>query len=160
MSKEAVQQPAGKFGLSRRNFDMGICHLLWSKLRPDLCTTPLHLQPAGGGRVCTHLWSLTLHVKKWMSRKQDEPGNWVKYNSQNYWAYIAIRLFCNTVRVGNWALVLAIHLVWQPLNKFKIVLKRNYYLLPAAEDLDGPWIYSGQKWWLCGTLGLCQTVQY
>lgn len=74
MHNKAIQKPEGKCGLSRRNLDTCTCHLLWSKLRPDLCTTPPHPQP-GGGTVLTHLRSLSPRVKKWMSRKQGESTN-------------------------------------------------------------------------------------
>lgn len=48
MHNKAIQKPASKCGLSRRNTDTCMCHLLWSKLRPDLCTTPPHPQPGRG----------------------------------------------------------------------------------------------------------------
>jgi len=48
MHNKVIQKPAGKCGLSRRNLDTCTCHLLWSKLRPDLCTTLMHPQPGRG----------------------------------------------------------------------------------------------------------------
>lgn len=70
-------------------------HVICSGASLDLTSAQSHCTfslEAGGG-VCTHLWSLTTHVQNWMSTKQDEPTNWVKHNSQNYWAFVSIRLF-------------------------------------------------------------------
>lgn len=96
-------------------------------------------------------------------RPESKINQQTKYQNswQNYRQNISSKLLHTPVKAGNWAPVLAKHLVWKPLDKFRIAkaLKRNHHLMPATEDPDGPWIYSGQKRWLYGMLRPYGAVQ-
>lgn len=144
MHNKAIQKPAGKCGLSR-DLDTCMCHLCQSKLWADLRTALWHPQ-SGRGKSARAIMIALPRCKK--SECPEGKMNWEiehQYNWQNSWRYISTRLHHTAVKAGNWAWVLTTHLdlVWKSLEKLKITkaLKINCCLLPAVEDVDGPWIF-------------------
>lgn len=131
------------------------------KLRPNLCTTPLHPQ-LGEGKSAQTLTILLPTCKKMdVQKARLIIKSEYQYNWQNYWLQISNR-FCHTaVNAGNWALVLALDLVWKQLDKLRIAqaINGSHRLLPAVENLNGSLIYSVQKRWLYGVLRPYWTVQ-